>query len=50
MTPVDWTPFGISGFRRRWRPNWRLLLWGALNAGLWFALVYAVLAIIGRLV
>lgn len=42
--PADWTPFGISGYRRRRiRVNWPLMMvWGALN-GFWFAFFWLVL-------
>lgn len=40
MFPQEWTPYGIFGFRRRWRPNWRFLMWSAINVLAWVAVIY----------
>jgi hypothetical protein len=36
----DWTPYGIVGYRRRWRLNWRLFAWLVLNGAGWMV-IYA---------
>lgn len=42
MFPPEWTPYGIFGVsrRRRWRLNWRLFGWFALNGAGW-VIIYA---------